>query len=155
VSAPTNVVDRIPLLDAVRTRLTDQLPVTTPATKGYLTEATDVPLLPGSQIVQRYWVLHPWPGNPDVERDLADNGIALDWGFQLTVAAGYSRDVLDLLTRVEAALFRWTPVIDGYECGRLRPPPGFNPGPVQVDRDFTPHRYWLPLQYQTTISRAS
>lgn len=155
MSVPTNVVDRIPLIAAIEARLGTQLPVTTPATKGYLSEPTNVPLL-GDQIhVQRYWVLHPWGGNPDVEHDLADVNVQLGWGFQVTVAASYARDVYDLATSIDGALFRWAPVVGGYECGRLHPPPGYDPGPVRPDTAFTPHRFWLPLQYQTTITRAA
>jgi hypothetical protein len=155
VSVPTNVVDRIPLIDAIKDRLSDQLPVTDPATRGYLSEADNVPLLGDGKHAQRYWVLHPWAGNPDVERDLADVNVQLGWGFQITVAAGYARDAFDLMVRVDAALYRWTPVVEGYACGRLHPPTGYDPGPPRPDKDFTPHRYWVPLQYQTTITRAS
>lgn len=151
---PSNVVDRLPLVAAVEARLAEQLLVTTPPTKGYVSEPTNVPLIDGAH-VQRYWVLHPWVGNPDLEADLADVNVQLAWGFQITVAAAYGRDVLDLATRIDAALFRWTPVVDGYECGRLHPPAGYDPGPPRPDTDFTPHRFWLPLQYQTPITRAA
>jgi hypothetical protein len=154
VSVPTNVVDRIPLIEAIQERLANQLPGTTPPTKGYLSEAGDVPLLDGKH-AQRYWVLHPWTGNPDTESDLADQNVQLAWGFQLTVAAGFPLDVVDLQVRADAALYRWTPVVEGHVCGRLHPPAGYDPGPPRPDKDFTPHRFWLPLQYQTTITRAS
>jgi hypothetical protein len=155
MSIPTNVVDRIALIDAILDRLSDQLPVTTPATKNYVSEPVNVPLLGDGKHVQRYTVLHPWVGNPDIEHDLADVNVQLAWGFQLTVAAAYARDVYDLVNHVDSALYRWMPLVEGYECGRLHPPPGFDPGPARPDTNFTPNRFWLPLQYQTTITRAS
>jgi len=153
MSVPTNVVDDLAIISAVRDRLTDQLPVTTPLTKGYLSEPVDVPLLADKTHVQRYWVLHPWGGNPEVDPDLAEQSVELAWGFQLTVAAAYAPDAYDLMIRARAALFRWRPVVEGYACGPLTPPPGYDPGPVRPDTDFTPHRFWVPLQYRTTITR--
>ena len=56
------------------------------------------------------------------------------------------------VTRVDAAFYRWTPVIEGLSCGPFRPPLGYDPGPVRVDVTITPHRPFLPLQYRTTIT---
>jgi hypothetical protein len=154
MAAPTNVISRVPLIEAIETRLT-ALPTTNPPTRGYLSEAVDVPRLDTDGHVQRYWVLHPFAGLPPAEQDLAETGVDLEWTFQLTVAAGFPRDVHALATDVDELLYRWTPTVDGYVCGRLVPPPGFDPGPPRPDLDVKPHRFWLPLQYRTTITRAN
>jgi hypothetical protein len=69
------------------------------------------------------------------------------------VAASYALDVYALATRIDDALFRWAPEIENYLCGRCEPPLGFDPGPVRKDESVKPHRFWLPLQYRTTITR--
>lgn len=153
--APTNVIARLPLITAVETRLGAQLPTTDPPTTGHLSEPVDVPTLDTDGHVQRYWVLHPFGGSPSLERDLAEAGVDLLWTFQVTVAAGFARDVYALATRIDEALYRWSPSVSGYVCGLLRPPPGFEPGPARKDTSVKPHRFWLPLQYQTTITRAA
>jgi hypothetical protein len=153
-TVPTNVVDRIPFVLATRDRLVAEIPTAgPPPTHGYLSEPVGVPADADGRI-ERYWVLHPYAGAPSVEADVADAGIDLTTGLQVTVAAARPLDVLDLATRVDAALFRWAPDLLGVGllAGPLRPPPGFDPGPVRVDEDFKPHRYWLPLQYQLTIT---
>lgn len=152
--APTNVIARLPLIKAVEDRLAAQLPVTSPVTKGYLSEPVDVPTLDADKHVQRYWVLHPFGGPPHPDYDLAETTVDLDWTFQVTVAAGFARDVYALATLVDAALYRWSPAVAGYVCGLLRPPPGFDPGPARTDETVKPHRFWMPLQYRTTITRA-
>jgi hypothetical protein len=155
MSVPTNVVDRIALIDAILDRLSDQLPVTTPATKGYVSEPVNVPLLGDGKHVQRYWVLHPWVGNPDIEHDLADVNVQLAWGFQLTVAAAYARDVYDLVNHADGPRCTGGPRGRGLRVRAPAPAAGFDPGPARPDTNFTPNRFWLPLQYQTTITRAS
>jgi hypothetical protein len=143
----------MPLIDAVRERLRTKLPPTgVPPVAGYLSQATEVPLVDAVH-VQRYWVLHPNGGALFGDVDLVDTTFDITWGFQITCAAGFSRDVYDLKTRVDAALLRWTPLVEGLTCGQLLPPPGFDPGPVRPDQDYKPPRFWLPLQYQTTVTR--
>ncbi|GEP38887.1 hypothetical protein NPS01_25500 [Nocardioides psychrotolerans] len=100
--------------------------------------------------VKPYFVLFPGAGTPGPETDLGDSVVDLDLPFQLTVAGGDLYDVLALADRVHAALHRWAPVVDGHQCGPLRVPPGYAPGVVLTDRDFTPHRLYTPLQYQLT-----
>lgn len=112
-----------------------------------------LPLVPGSDgRVKPYVILWPSPGTPADERDVADTAVDLDWTIQLTCAAGTLDDLQGLVSRVDAAFYRWQPVIDGLVCGPFKPPPGFDPGPARLDRDFTPHRPYVPLQYRTTVT---
>lgn len=150
---PTSVIRRSLLIAAITTRLA-QLPVTTPPTTGHLSEPTSVPRLDTEGHVQRYWVLHPFAGAPSLEQDLAETAVDLEWLFQVTVAASYAGDVYALVSDVDALLYRWCPIVPGHECGPLKPPPGFDPGPARKDTGVKPHRFFLPLQYRTTITRA-
>lgn len=149
---PANVVSRLTLIKAVEDRLAN-LPVTSPPTRGYLSKPVDVPELDSAGHVQRYWVLHPFFGLPGSEHDLADTVIDLDWTFQITVAAGFPRDAYALATRIDELVYRWAPDIEGYECGRCQPPPGYDPGNARPDDSVKPTRFFLPLQYRTTITR--
>lgn len=100
--------------------------------------------------VRPYFVLFPGTGTPTDEVDLADTTVDLNVPFQVTVAAGDIDDLLALTDRVHNLLFRWGPTVTGFQAGPLRVPPGYSPGVVLTDRDFTPHRLFIPLQYQLT-----
>lgn len=142
-------IDRRALAAAVKARLD----TVTNATH-WLGEPTDpLPTIAGSDgRVQPYTILWAGAGTPTLEQDAADTAVDLDWLIQVTCAGGYVDDVLALVTRVDAALYRWAPTVDGLVCGPLRPPTGFDPGPVRLDRDVTPHRPFVPLQYRSTIT---
>lgn len=148
--APTNVVSRTALLELVKARLTSRLA----GVPQYVGEAGDVPAINGdpARRVVGYYVLYPFGGNPAAERAIDDHvDVDVQWGLQITCAGGFVNDALSIAQRVESALFGWrlgTPMASG----KLRPPDGYDPGPVQVDRDTSPHRFWVPLQYGTTIS---
>jgi hypothetical protein len=101
--------------------------------------------------VQPYFVLYPGAGAPSDEQDLAVTLQDLTTTLQVTVAGGDVEDVLALVDRVDAALLRWTPAIEGVVCGFLRPPPGYEPR-LLPDRTVTPHRQFVPLQYQLTAT---
>lgn len=103
--------------------------------------------------VRSYAVVYPGAGTPDTDTDLGDSADDLDWGVQITVAAGFLDDVLDAADYVHARLHRWRPTgLTGAHTDGLTPPPGFDPGPVRRDRDVTPPRFWLPLQYRLTAT---
>jgi len=106
----------------------------------------------GSGEVGPYTVLHPFPGGPPDEQDLGDAAVDLDWLFQITVASGDPEDIPALIDRVDAMFYRWIPTVEGLVCGPCKPPPGFQAGPILVDRDQSPHRFFVPLQYRTTIT---
>lgn len=125
----------------------------------YLSEPVGVPLklnaggLPNTDgLVVPYLVIHPFVGTRDVELNLSDTSEDLSWSFQVTVASSDPEDVLPLVDRVMAAFYRWTPTVSGLVCGPVKPPPGYEPGPPRPDRDYTPHRFFVPLQFVTTIT---
>lgn len=125
----------------------------------YLSEPINVPLkLDGDGdpntdgLVVPYFVIHPFVGTRDLEVNLADTSEDMSWPFQVTVASSDPEDVLPLVDRVMAAYYRWTPAVAGLVCGPCKPPPGYEPGPPRPDRDYTPHRFFVPLQFVTTIT---
>lgn len=155
------VVSRRTLLGTVYARLRDQVP----AASGYVTEAGQVPPYDGNDgkfeavptvdtagHVKPYWVLVGGAGDPIVDRDLGDTVVELDWPLTVTCAAGWAADLLELAGDVHTALFRWAPDLGaGYSAGPFRPPPGFQ-APSLLDRDVTPHRPYLQLQFTTLIT---
>lgn len=137
---------------ALTTIVTGRLTAQLPNVPWYVTEATDVPLIPNSDgRAVPYWVLHPMAPSTDAEPDLADTVVDAYWMFQVTCAAGATADLTALMDRVHAALYRWVPSVAGLVVGQLKPPPGYQP-PVLLDRDVTPHRPYAPLQYQALIT---
>lgn len=140
-------LDRGALAAAVKTRLEGQLT----GVDVFLGEPLDV-ARDRDGYVGKYAAVFPGAGTPTDENDLAEAAIDLDWPVQVTCAAGWVEDVLDVVTAVHAALFRWEPTVTGLVVGRLAPPDGYDPGPVRYDRDVTPHRPFLPLQYVTRIT---
>lgn len=138
-------ISRKALSDAVKARAATITNCTV-----YLGEPTNVPATNG--FVVPHVALYPGTGTPSDEQNQADTSEDLDWLLQVTVVAGYVDDLMALLTRVDAAFYRWTPTVTGLVSGPLRPPLGYEPGPVRFDRDVTPHRPWLPLQYATRIT---
>lgn len=124
-------------------------PLTIPAPGGWVADppeksATD-------KRVKPYFVLYPGAGAPTDEQDLGMSGEDLTALVQVTVAGGDVEDVLALVDRVDAALLRWAPSIEGVVAGFLWPPTGYSP-PQLIDRTVTPHRPYVPLQYQLTAT---
>lgn len=145
------VVDAQPLKAAVVERLITECPDILGFPNG---EAVDVPYLPDSdQRVVPYWVLAPSTTTPGDEHDLGDTMVDGDWFLQITVAAGMTDDLLAATAKIQAALYRWAPTVDGVVCGPLRPPIGFQPRTLW-DRQETPKRPYIALQYvsQNTIT---
>jgi hypothetical protein len=153
VSAPS----RLALADAVLARLRGdwlkvylgEIPDTDPPKVLTLNGVRDP-----SGRVAAYAVLHPGAGTPTPEVDLGDSSVDLDWGCQVTVAAGFDRDLLAAADFVHARLFRWRPSgLDGFHTDGLVPPPGFTPGfPRDSPPSVQPPRLSLPLQYRLTAT---
>lgn len=99
--------------------------------------------------VKPYFVMFPGIGLPGDEPDLGDTLVDLDWSFGVTVAGGDIQDVLALVDRIDALLYRWAPTVAGFQCGPLRYPPGRDV-PLLLDQAFKPVRHYAPLQYQLT-----
>ena len=65
--------------------------------------------------------------------------------FQVTVASGYLRTTLRAAQKVQAGLSgRW--LLPGSGRVRMRPA-----GTIQEDRDVTPSRWFIPLQFYVEI----
>lgn len=145
-----NVVERTPLLAAVEERLEGWNGVV------YLGEAGTVPQVENDKAgrVAVYGVLTPLLGSANAEDSVAADQVGLDWGFDFRVASGFVNDTLAAAEEADELLHRWTPVLDpdlGYVAGKLRPPPGYDAS-LLVDLNESPHRFYVPLQYGTTIT---
>lgn len=115
----------------------------------YRSEVEDQPpRYPDSDRVAPYAVLYPFPGKPGPGGDLAGVSDDLDYGCQVTVAAGFVRDCEAAVDAVHQKLYRLSLTVAGVVFGQLIPPPGYDPGPIRVDRSISPPRSSLPLQYR-------
>jgi hypothetical protein len=110
------------------------------------------PILPDSDRTAPYVVLYPFGPKDGPDGNLADTVADIDYTGQLTCVAGFVEDCEFLTSQVDALMNRWVPVVAGVVFGAFRPPPGFDPGPVQRDPDVRPPRFFVPLQYQTTAT---
>lgn len=120
----------------------------------YDSEATGVPTIAsGDQRAKPYVVFNPGVGDPMPEPDLGDQAVDLAWSFSVTCAAGLLEDLLALVDRVNASLFRWTPLVEGLVCGQLHTPPGYS-APQLLDRSVMPHRPYVVLQFTSLITSA-
>lgn len=106
------------------------------------------PRMVDSPRVGRYVVVYPFPGAYGPGDDLADSSDDIDYGVQVTCAAGFTTDCEALVDDVKGALYGFIPVVENLVMGPLKPPPGYDPGPIRVDRTITPPRSSLPLQYR-------
>lgn len=104
------------------------------------------------QRVQPYFVLYPSGGAPGPDPDLGDGNRDMTQNHQVTAAAGDIEDLLALVDRIVDRLYLWTPTVTGLVLGPLRFPPGYVPGPVLADKNFTPNRLYVPLLYQLTAT---
>jgi hypothetical protein len=111
-----------------------------------------ITLLANTDRIGRYLVIYPFGGTDGPDRNLADAGGDLTYGFQATVAAGFEADCEYLVDQVRGLFNRWVPAVTGVVFGAFRPPVGYQPGPVRRDDDVSPPRFWLPLQYVTTAT---
>jgi hypothetical protein len=143
-------VDRRLITDAVFAQLETLTGVT-----AYRGEVPDhPPALTGDPDgrVAAYVVLYPFGGTPGPEVDLGDTAVDLVYTCQVTCAAGYPTDCEYLVDRVHPLLYRWAPAVAGLVCGPLRPPAGFDPGPVRRDDQPSPPRFYVPLQFRSLVT---
>jgi hypothetical protein len=137
--------------DQLQQRL-DQLPGA-PTVTVYRGEVpTSPPVLPDSDRIAPYVVLFDGTGPVNLEPDLAGVNEDLRWTPQITVAAAFSPDCAQLVDRVFAWVHRWSPVIENVAAGGLVPPPGFDPGGPRADRQVSPPRFFVPLQWQLDLT---
>lgn len=94
--------------------------------------------------VRPYWVLRTQPGRPDDERMTGDL-VGVQWGFQLTIAAGVEDHLDHFADEVIGLMHGWRPFPETARCWMDR---DFIPGPNQRDDDVTPPRFWTPLIFK-------
>lgn len=103
--------------------------------------------------VAKHVVWYGGGGNPIVEQDIADVNIELDWSFTTICVAGYHDDCVDLVDDVTLRLHRWIPALNDHVFGRVKPPPGFDPGsPRRIDLKGLPPRFELPLLWRLYVT---
>lgn len=102
--------------------------------------------------VAPYVVLFDGTGPTDLEPDLAGMNEDLRWTPQTTVVAGFSPDCAQLVDRVCAWIYRWSPSLPGVAAGRLETPPGYDAGPPRPDRQVSPPRFFVPLQWRLDLT---
>lgn len=105
--------------------------------------------------VAPYAVTYTGGGILDPNPSLDGNPADLLWGAQVTFAAGYRADLEDLLDRALPVLRAWAPVISGVQFGRMRPPAGFDPGPIRRDDAVRPPRFYLPTLWELHVADAT
>jgi hypothetical protein len=116
---------------------------------------TDPPAIPDdpSGRVAPYVVIFGSAGSPDIDPDLGDENDDLLWTAHLICSAGWEADAQQLIDRIHSHIYRWSPTTTGgVSFGRLRPPPGYDPGPVRCNETVKPPRFWSPLQYQLPLT---
>lgn len=103
---------------------------------------------PSDPRIAPYFVLEPQAGTESDDAGLGDCLIDLDWPFTVRAVAGDIHDLLALVDRIDALLWRWSPgQVGDAHTGRVMHQPGYTP-PVVRDTTQTPHRLFTPLQYR-------
>lgn len=95
-----------------------------------------------------YAAVYPSPGWADpAEGPLAGDPDLLDWTFQVTAAGGDQ-------ARCRRAAVRVLGVLVGWQLDPASGPVrlGYDPGPIQVDRDVAPSRCFLPLMFVAPLA---
>jgi hypothetical protein len=109
-------------------------------------EVTDPPLDTDGR-VHAYAVYYPDPAHARSNR-AGGTPNTLDWGCQVTCVGGDRTRALWCVDKVRAALTGRRVTIDGRrgvlaEVG--------NPGPIRRDTDVSPVRFYVPLEFHTSI----
>jgi hypothetical protein len=99
--------------------------------------------------------VHPYAvlfagGGQRIHERLAGGPDRISWRFQVTCAGGDTTRALACVDAVTAALDGRRLVAGGWSSTPLQQ--DLDPGPLREDRDGAPSRWYLPLQYVTTLS---
>jgi hypothetical protein len=70
------------------------------------------------------------------------------WGFQLTCVGGDQNYVGFAIDTVRRQVEGKTLTVAGVRVGRIQPPLGYTPPPIQVDHDVQPPRLYVPLLFE-------
>ena len=128
------------------------LPGQTLIEQGGTIPATPQPKSSTDLRVRPYFVLYPGALGDGPDADLAAFAVDGVLPFSVTAAGGDVDDVLALIDRVEAALYRWTPTVPGLAAGRVEHPLGYTGAGLLLDRDTSPHRPYAVLPYRLTVT---
>lgn len=105
-----------------------------------------------------YAAIFPSAGALDPNPNLAATPCDFTWGAQINFAAGLPADLESTLDAAIPLLNLWSPVIEGLDVGKLRPPAGFYGGQghaaTRRDDKFTPPRYWVPTLWRLHVTTA-
>lgn len=161
VEAADAARSRWPVREAIALRLEHLAATTSTDLTVYRGEIPGVPptkVLAGNRDqsgrVAPYAVVHGGAGEADITGTLeATGGHDAFLDGQITFAAGYESDLLDLLDEVVPALHLWVPEIVGLDCGPLRQPAGTRPR-VMRDDSARPARFMCPWQWQLHVATA-
>lgn len=145
---------RQPILDALVARLETLNDPTPGRLTVYRGELPGMPPLDNTGRVAPYATVFGGAGrldpNPSLEPTPADHL----WSGQITFTAGHEDVLLGLLDDVVPLLHLWSPTIDGLDCGHMRPPPGYDPGPARRDDKARPPRFYTPTLWQLHVTTA-
>lgn len=97
--------------------------------------------------VSAYAVLHPGAG-ATTRSSLDQVPGQMLWGFQVTCAGGNQGYVGAAIDTVRGRVEGKTLNVDGAVVGRIQPPLGYTPPPMQVDYDVQPPRLFVPLLFE-------
>lgn len=86
---------------------------------------------------------------------LCDSQDVLTWPFQVTAAGGDAQRARRAAARVRARLSGKELLVGpGQVRMRLVEDPDYDPGPARKDRDGTPPRWFIPMQYRPQVTSA-
>ena len=93
-----------------------------------------------------------WPGAGSLGSvTLCDAQDVLDWPVQVTAAGGDPTRARRAVDRVRMRLAGARLDVNGTEV-YLREDEGFQPGPPREEKDVTPTRWFVPMQYRATVT---
>ena len=96
-----------------------------------------------------YAVLYPSAGNLS-SQSLCGAQEFLDWPFQITAAGGDPVRARRAIERVRVRLSGATVAVGDVRV-RVVEEPSYQPGPIREDRDFSPSRWFTPLQFRAQV----
>lgn len=142
-----------PRVQLISDAVDDRLKTLAPSIDVYRGEiTTSPPIVPETGRIAPYLVYYPFGPVDGPDPNVGDTITDLTYTVQVTCVAGFEADCEFVVDQVSGLMNRWTPTVAGMTFGRFRPPPGYDPGPIQRDDTVKPPRFFLPLQYRITAT---
>lgn len=117
-------------------------------------DSEPAPVADGDDLARPYAVLYAGSGTLG-SVTLCDSQDVLTWPFQVTAAGGDPQRARRAAARVRARLSGKELVVNpgpGQLRLRLVEDPDFDPGPARKDREGTPPRWFIPMQYRPQVT---